>query len=712
MSARAQRNQANNPANNQLNAANRPPPPQQQQEQSREELERIVEHRGELLQQQEQQNQALQNEIERLQREVEELRQANAAGNEREREIDELREANTALERKLRSKVNKAKLPMQNLTTQTPNVGRWIERYEALADRHEFNEQEKLDHLAVYVDPEIANLILEHGQADWTEMKRVLVQELEERNANQLQSQLRREYDWKMDVKAYVSDKMAAGKKLGLTRERIMQAISEGLPADLRWIERENQLETLYVLIRQRKELYRKNHQAHPATMQVKRPFEANSKQGGSYSGGYSGGQSNGYGDKRYKRGPNDRDYCFKCKDEQRGFVYGHIAKNCPFNKGSEVPKSGKKVNNLEKRDDEVCDESCELIYFSVRLNGVDCTALYDPGAAISALDRNLAHRIGINVVDRTVAINGGQIGCSGVAIVKLRIHEITKLVMLYVIDYVNLKGKVLIGLNCLREFGLTHNRNFEIVNFENTFKIPTSVSESVEKINLKELNFVLNNLELEAKADCDLRESDFEIERAINHIIVNDVDPLELAINPDLDEATKKRILAVMRKYDVFAKDKYDTGLIEGFECSFDTVDNIPVHLRPYKMNYRDECAMEAIIDEWIKRGIVRESRSGWASPALLVNKRSEGKARLVVNYGAVNKKCPKVNQPAPNMNRLFDRFRDKVWKAKFDIKNAFLHMRMREEDIEKSAFVTQRRLLSCIFPVCDLCDFKATSD
>lgn len=249
--------------------------------------------------------------------------------------------------------------------------------------------------------------------------------------------------------------------------------------------------------------------------------------------------------------------------------------------------------------------------------------------------------------------------------------------------------------MNCLRDFGLTHNRNFEIVNFENTFKIPTSVSECVEKIDLKELNFALNNLELEAKADCGVSESDFEIERAINHIIVNDVDPLELAINPELVEAIRIRILAVMRKYDVFAKDKYDTGLIQGFECSFDTVDNIPVHLRPYKMNYRDEFAMEAIIDEWIKRGIVRESRSGWASPALLVNKRSEGKARLVVNYGTVNKKCPKVNQPAPNMNRLFDRFRDKVWKAKFDIKNAFLHMRVKEADIEKTAFVTQKRLL-----------------
>ena len=92
--------------------------------------------------------------------------------------------------------------------------------------------------------------------------------------------------------------------------------------------------------------------------------------------------------------------------------------------------------------------------------------SLIRPGASISALDRNLAHRIGINVVDRSVAINSSQIKCSGVAIVKLRIHEITKLVMLYVIYYVNLKGKVLIRLNFLREFGLTHNRNFEIVDF------------------------------------------------------------------------------------------------------------------------------------------------------------------------------------------------------------------------------------------------------
>ena len=110
------------------------------------------------------------------------------------------------------------------------------------------------------------------------------------------------------------------------------------------------------------------------------------------------------------------------------------------------------------------------------------------------------------------------------------------------------------------------------------------------EKIDLKELNLVLNNLDIEAKADCGLSESDCEIERAINHTIVNDVDKLELVVGPEVNEAARVRILATMRKYNVYAKDKYDTGLIQGFECSFNTVDDIPVNLRHYKTNYRDE--------------------------------------------------------------------------------------------------------------------------
>ena len=196
----------------------------------------------------------------------------------------------------------------------------------------------------------------------------------------------------------------------------------------------------------------------------------------------------------------------------------------------------------------------------------------------------------------------------------RLTVDQETKLVMLYVVNYINLKDKVLIGLNCLRAFGLTHDREFNITNFDRTFIIRSSINKADNSVNLVELNQLLKTLESEGKESEAIEannqsKSELDLMKAINHIVINEVSELELAINPELDETVKERLLAILKRYEtVFAKDKYDTGLIEGFECAFNTADNIPVNLRPYKISYKDECMMENIVDEWIKRGIVRE--------------------------------------------------------------------------------------------------------
>ena len=130
---------------------------------------------------------------------------------------------------------------------------------------------------------------------------------------------------------------------------------------------------------------------------------------------------------------------------------------------------------------------------------------------------------------------------------------------------------------------------------------------------------------------------------------------------------------------------------------CPFTTADENPVCLRPYKINLRDEEALENICDKWIERGIIRENEmSEYASPALLVYKRDEQeKSRMVVNYKAMNKKCSKMSVPVPNIDRLFEKLRGKKYFILIDMANGFLHVKMKESDIHKTAFVTTKRKL-----------------
>lgn len=665
MNRRANLNQNNQQAGNQANnAANNVAADQQNQHQPApqdEEQQRL--------------QRALQEENERLRRELEELR--------RDREQDVIQK---------RASKNKMKLPVPILDTQNVSLQKWFEKYEKEAENVGFDEEDKLRHLSLYVDSDTASYVLENEASGYQAVKELMMTDLEVKSNRQFETIMSRKFDWEMNIQEYVSEKQRAGKKLKFSREKVMEAISRGLPAMYRWIKTEDELDTLYEVIRIEKAKHREQRarsMSHEAMNMNRGP-----KRGGDYDGQRRYGDPNMFKKKTGASRPGGASHCFYCSDHHHRFVYDHISTNCPEKVKDEARKKGKQVNTMDQSE---VSEVSKLIYFDVTVNGVVCKALYDPGASISAIDRNLARRLRINVVERPTAINSGQVKCGGVSVVNLGVHESAKLVVLYVIDYPNLKDRVLLGLNCLRAFGLTHDRDLNIVNFDGTFKIKTSASESGsenEQFNLLELNSLLEQLETEARDEKVESDDASELEAAINHLVVNDVNEIEKVINPELSADDREKVYSILKRYeDVFAKDKYDTGCLDGFECAIETSDNIPVCVRPYRMNLRDETKCEEIIDELIKRGICRESRSAYASPGMLAKKKGEGKSRLVVNYGELNKKCAKVSHPTPNMNRLFDRFQGKRWKAFFDIKNAFWSIKVKESDIHKTGFVTQRR-------------------
>ena len=84
----------------------------------------------------------------------------------------------------------------------------------------------------------------------------------------------------------------------------------------------------------------------------------------------------------------------------------------------------------------------------------------------------------------------------------------------------------------------------------------------------------------------------------------------------------------------------------------------------------------------------LIRPSSSPWGCGVLFVKK--DGTDRLCVDYRPVNKKTIKNKYPLPNINELFEQLKGAQVFSKLDLRMRYHQIRIREEDIPKTAFRT----------------------
>ncbi|GJS50055.1 putative reverse transcriptase domain-containing protein [Tanacetum coccineum] len=94
--------------------------------------------------------------------------------------------------------------------------------------------------------------------------------------------------------------------------------------------------------------------------------------------------------------------------------------------------------------------------------------------------------------------------------------------------------------------------------------------------------------------------------------------------------------------------------------------------------------------LKELSDKSFIRPSSSPWGAPVLFVKKK-DGSFRMCIDYRELNKLTVKNRYPLPRIDDLFDQLQGSSVYSKIDLQSGYHQLRVREEDIPKTAFQTR---------------------
>nr|GEW34683.1 putative reverse transcriptase domain-containing protein [Tanacetum cinerariifolium] len=114
------------------------------------------------------------------------------------------------------------------------------------------------------------------------------------------------------------------------------------------------------------------------------------------------------------------------------------------------------------------------------------------------------------------------------------------------------------------------------------------------------------------------------------------------------------------------------------------------PVAHAPYRLAPSEMQELYNQLQELIDRGFIRPSTSPWGAPVLFVKKK-DGSFRMCIAYRELNKLTIKNRYPLPRIDDLFDQLQGSSVYSKIDLRSGYHQLRVRDEDIPKTAFRTR---------------------
>ncbi|GJV31005.1 putative reverse transcriptase domain-containing protein [Tanacetum coccineum] len=114
------------------------------------------------------------------------------------------------------------------------------------------------------------------------------------------------------------------------------------------------------------------------------------------------------------------------------------------------------------------------------------------------------------------------------------------------------------------------------------------------------------------------------------------------------------------------------------------------PIARAPYRLAPAEMQELSTQLQKLSDKGFIRPSSSPWGAPVLFVKKK-DGSFRMCIDYREHNKLTIKNQYPLPRIDDLFDQLQGSRVYFKIDLRSGYHQLRVREEDISKTAFRTR---------------------
>ncbi|GKD08301.1 putative reverse transcriptase domain-containing protein [Tanacetum coccineum] len=159
-----------------------------------------------------------------------------------------------------------------------------------------------------------------------------------------------------------------------------------------------------------------------------------------------------------------------------------------------------------------------------------------------------------------------------------------------------------------------------------------------------------------------------------------------------DKSEGKQIKDVPIVRDFpEVFPEDLPGLPPARPVEFQIDLIPGAaPVARAPYRLAPSEMKELSEQLQELSDKGFIRPSSSPWGAPVLFVKKK-DGSFRMCIDYRELNKLTVKNRYPLPRIDDLFDQLQGSSIYSKIDLRSGYHQLRVREQDIPKTAFRTR---------------------
>ena len=180
-----------------------------------------------------------------------------------------------------------------------------------------------------------------------------------------------------------------------------------------------------------------------------------------------------------------------------------------------------------------------------------------------------------------------------------------------------------------------------------------------------------------------DTSSADFDFKMELDHLPFT----INIGKTPFSREQQSRFIDLIYNYKELFSLYDGDLGFCDALKHSIPTITDKPVYLPHRQIHVQLQQEVRKCLESWLKQGIIRPSKSPYASQVVIVRKKS-CEIRLCIDFQKLNAISIRDSFQLPRIEEALQAVQAAVWFTSFDLAQGYLQMAMEEADIPKISF------------------------